>query len=92
MRGGDFVCRLGGDEFAVIVDGIDTARTVEEVADRIIAEMRKPFALEGSDVALSLSIGISVFPADARDEQALYRSADMALYRAKNSGRGRWSR
>ena len=92
VRAGDFVFRLGGDEFAVIVDGIATPGTAEAVADRVITEVQKPFSLAGNPVKLSLSIGISVFPRDGAEEQALYKNADLALYRAKKSGRGRWSR
>jgi diguanylate cyclase (GGDEF)-like protein len=92
VRAGDFVCRLGGDEFGVIVDGIAAPGTAEAVADRIITEVQKPFALDGKPLKLNLSIGISVFPRDGAEEQALYKNADLALYRAKKSGRGCWSR
>jgi diguanylate cyclase (GGDEF)-like protein/PAS domain S-box-containing protein len=92
VRAGDFVCRLGGDEFGVIVDGIAAPGTAEAVADRIITEVQKPFALQGKSLKLNLSIGISVFPRDGTEEQALYKNADLALYRAKKAGRGRWSR
>jgi diguanylate cyclase (GGDEF)-like protein len=92
VRAGDFVFRLGGDEFGVIVDGVAAPGTAEAVADRIITEVQKPFTLDGKPVKLNLSIGISVFPRDGAEEQALYKNADLALYRAKKSGRGRWSR
>jgi diguanylate cyclase (GGDEF)-like protein len=92
VRAGDFVCRLGGDEFGVIVDGIAAPGTAEAVADRIITEVQKPFSLDGKALKLNLSIGISVFPRDGAEEQALYKNADLALYRAKKGGRGRWSR
>jgi len=92
VRAGDYVFRLGGDEFGVIVDGIAAPGTAEAVADRIITEVQKPFSLDGKALKLNLSIGISVFPRDGAEEQALYKNADLALYRAKKSGRGRWSR
>jgi len=92
VRAGDFVFRLGGDEFGVIVDGIAVPGTAEAVADRIITEVQKPFSLDGREIRLNLSIGISVYPRDGADEQSLYKNADLALYRAKKSGRGRWSR
>jgi diguanylate cyclase (GGDEF)-like protein len=92
VRAGDFVCRLGGDEFGVIVDGIAAPGTAESVADRIINEVQKPFSMAGQTLKLNVSIGISVFPRDGAEEQALYKNADLALYRAKKGGRGRWSR
>ena len=92
VRGEDFVARLGGDEFAVIVDSIDNAETVEDVAERILAEVHKPIKVDGEEISLGLSIGISMFPADAIDGEELYKAADKALYRAKESGRGTWSR
>ena len=92
VRGGDVVCRLGGDEFAVIVDAVGDLKTVEEVAERIILEIRKPFSIEGTPITLSLSIGISIFPGDTDNADGLYKRADEALYRAKDAGRGCWSR
>ncbi|MBI2993308.1 MAG: GGDEF domain-containing protein [Gammaproteobacteria bacterium] len=92
IRAGDLVARIGGDEFAAIVDGIVDSRVAEDVATRLIAGIRKPITLNGNEVELDSSIGISVYPTDSSDEQTLYRNADLALYRAKNSGRGRWSR
>ena len=92
VRGGDLVCRLGGDEFAVIVDAVGDINTVEDVAMRILEEIRKPFRIQNTPVELSLSIGISIFPDDAEDGDTLYKKADEALYRAKHAGRGRWNR
>ena len=92
VRTEDFVARLGGDEFAVIVDSMDNVKIVEDVANRILAEVHKPIRMEGREIPLDLSIGIAVFPADAVDGEELYRAADRALYRAKKAGRGHWSR
>ena len=91
VRAGDSVFRLGGDEFAVVVDGIRDEAVAEHVANRVIEEIRAPFRLDGRDISLNVSIGISMSDGEA-DEQTLYKNADVALYRAKNAGRGRWSR
>jgi len=91
-RAGDLACRIGGDEFAVIVDGITVARIAEEVADRVIKVLRQPFTLDGKSISMSASIGISIYPLDSATDTELFKTADLALYRAKNSGRGRWSR
>ena len=92
IRSGDVVCRLGGDEFGVIADAVDGANTVEEMAGRVIDEIRKPFNIEGTPVDLSVSIGIGIYPEDADNAEELFKRADEALYRAKNTGRGRWNR
>ena len=92
VRTEDFVARLGGDEFAVIVDSVDDVKIVEEVANRILAEVHKPIRMDGREIPLDLSIGIALFPTDAIDGEELYRAADQALYRAKKAGRGHWSR
>jgi diguanylate cyclase (GGDEF)-like protein len=85
-------CRLGGDEFAVIVDGIADARVAEQVADRLINTLGRPFTLAGKSFAVGSSVGIGIYPLDSATETELFKNADLALYRAKNSGRGRWSR
>jgi len=65
VREEDFVCRLGGDEFAVIVENVDSGAVAEDVAERILREVSKPFSLGNSTVPLAMSIGIGLFPADA---------------------------
>ena len=92
VRTEDFVCRLGGDEFGVIMDNISGPDVVEHVTKRILREACQPYSADDKPVSLSVSIGLALFPGDADDEESLYESADEALYRAKQSGRGRWSR
>lgn len=92
VRGGDVVCRIGGDEFSVVADSVDGPGSVEEMAGRIIEEIRKPFKIDDIPIDLSVSIGIGIFPDDARNADELYKRADEALYRSKNAGRSRWSR
>jgi diguanylate cyclase (GGDEF)-like protein len=85
------VFRLGGDEFAVLVPMVfvgDEAPKV--VANRIVARMVEPFADAGLVHHIGASAGIASYPFDARDGDSLIRAADMALYRAKQSGRGRF--
>ena len=91
IRGGDFVYRLGGDEFAVICEVI-VSDAATYIADRIIDAINKPFEWQDTRLSLGVSIGIGVYPKDAEDAHALYKTADRALYRAKESGRGRWCR
>lgn len=89
----DFVARVGGDEFAVIIDCVDNTETTVDVANRILTEVRdRPIIVEGREALLDLSIGIGIYPQDARDGDKLFKAADAALYRAKKKGRGCWSR
>jgi diguanylate cyclase (GGDEF)-like protein len=87
-RGCDTVARLGGDEFAILLDSIQGEHDVMHVVDRITEMMRLPIALEGREVTIGASIGIAHTRAeDGVDE--LLRNADVAMYRAKGSGKGR---
>ncbi len=83
----DVVARLGGDEFTVITDDLDDPIDVERIARRIISAFEAPFLLERREVYVSASVGIAIFPDNARSADALMREADAALYRAKDSGR-----
>ncbi len=87
IRAGDTAARLGGDEFALLLEDTAGAATAREVADRIAAALREPIALMGKEVFLSASTGIAVgVPGDADGE--LLRNADVALYIAKEKGKG----
>jgi len=91
IRSGDVVCRLGGDEFSIVADAVDSTDTVEKIAGRLIEEVRKPFNIGEKTINLSMSIGLGMYPEDSDNPEELYKRADEALYRAKNTGRGRWS-
>jgi diguanylate cyclase (GGDEF)-like protein len=89
VRPGDTAARLGGDEFALLLEDIDSETEATIVAQRILAELRKPFILDGLDVHAAASIGITMGqPSDSSTTEAL-RRADAALYSAKRNGRGR---
>ena len=86
LRPADTVARLGGDEFAVLLD--DEASNAEHIADRILAAFRSPFAVQGTDIVVTMSIGIaSLLPDHGADD--VLRNADLALYRAKAEGKAR---
>jgi diguanylate cyclase (GGDEF)-like protein len=84
---GDVVARLGGDEFAVIQIGGAQPQDAAALAERLIEAVRHPFDLQPQLVSIGLSVGGAVAPADGRDPDGILRSADLALYRAKTSGR-----
>ena len=83
------VGRLGGDEFQVILPGRIARSELAALADRIIENLSQPYSIEGHSVIIGVSIGIAVAPEDGVTSEALIRNADLALYAAKDGGRGR---
>ncbi|PYP81834.1 MAG: hypothetical protein DMD35_00255, partial [Gemmatimonadetes bacterium] len=87
VRGEDSVTRLGGDEFAVLCTDVGVPEDAVLVAERIVAAVKRPICLEGQEVFVTTSLGISLYPADATSAEGLLKSADAAMYRAKAQGR-----
>jgi diguanylate cyclase (GGDEF)-like protein len=90
VRASDTVARLGGDEFVVLVPGIRTTDEAAQVAEKIIEALSESFPLEGRNLHITPSIGISVYPDDGADVETLMRNADGAMYHAKASGRNNY--
>jgi diguanylate cyclase (GGDEF)-like protein len=84
LRAGDVAARLGGDEFTLLLEGILGEGNAEEVAERIIRELRAPFAIDGHLIFATTSIGIALSDAVGGGPGDLLRAADIALYRAKD--------
>ena len=87
VRQTDLVARLGGDEFAIILNPHKTNADTERVAKKILAELNKPFTIEGHQIFSGGSIGISVYPEHGKDATELVKNADAAMYKAKSLGR-----
>ena len=90
LREGDTVARLSGDEFGVLLPDLAAAEDAGAVAQSLMQSVRTPFEIAGSEVAVGATIGIAMHPADADDAATLLRHADLAMYRAKDSGRNRY--
>lgn len=88
IRETDVVARLGGDEFAIIQKGAPQPTSATLLADRVIEVLCQPYEIDGHQISVGCSIGISVASVDGREPDQLMRSADLALYRAKSDGRG----
>jgi diguanylate cyclase (GGDEF)-like protein/PAS domain S-box-containing protein len=90
VRDSDTIARIGGDEFTVIVPGLQSPLASAKVARKILQALQHPFALERREFFVSASIGISIYPADGEDLESLTRKADIAMYRAKETGRNNY--
>jgi diguanylate cyclase (GGDEF)-like protein/PAS domain S-box-containing protein len=90
VRPSDTVARLGGDEFVVICIGVDAAGQATEVAERLSAAARQSLTLEGGEHSVTVSIGVTVSASPQDTPGSLLRDADVAMYRAKERGRGRY--
>jgi diguanylate cyclase (GGDEF)-like protein/PAS domain S-box-containing protein len=92
VRSGDTVARLGGDEFAILVEQSSHVQIeAEAIAERVLQTLIAPIDVGGHEVTLSASMGIAVADPDSSASQLL-RDADIAMYQAKTSGKGRWVR
>lgn len=87
---GDTLARLGGDEFVILLSDIDAPDRVVAMTERILERMAAPFMAGNREMLLGASIGIALFPRDGGTSEELLRNADIAMYEAKNHGRGRY--
>jgi diguanylate cyclase (GGDEF)-like protein/PAS domain S-box-containing protein len=91
LRGSDTLARMGGDEFAILLPDLNHADEAVSVAIKILACLQEPFELPSQQVYSGASIGLAYYPDDACDSESLLRYADMAMYQAKQGGRGRYA-
>ena len=87
MRASDVIARIGGDEFVIMLRKVSDQSQVAAVARKILAAVVKPLTIHGHECRTTASIGISMFPTDALDEESLIKNADAAMYVAKDEGR-----
>lgn len=87
VREGDTVARLGGDEFTLLVPGITAEEDAAKIARKICDAVHDPFWIDGRELFVTTSLGVSVYPSDGHDAETLVRNADSAMYRAKEQGR-----
>ncbi|MBF0175056.1 MAG: EAL domain-containing protein [Magnetococcales bacterium] len=88
VRASDTVARLGGDEFTVILAGLKSSREAEPIARKIITALMEPVTLQEHKAHIGASVGISIYPTDGDTFDAITKYADVAMYHAKESGRG----
>ncbi len=90
VRESDCLARLGGDEFAILLPDIDDGDDITRICDRIIGSFVASISVRDATIVASTSVGVALFPTDGQTQEALYKSADLALYDAKRSGRNAW--
>ncbi len=83
------IARFGGDEFTVMVEHLESPETLEELARTIMQELAEPIEVDGHSIAVTATLGVSVFPRDAANASDLLRNADAAMYEGKRGGRAR---
>jgi diguanylate cyclase (GGDEF)-like protein len=90
VRGNDTVARIGGDEFVLVLPEIESVEHVGIVAQKILDAISQPAHIEGRDLPLSGSIGIAIYPFDGNTSEQLMQHADVAMYKAKDSGKNNY--
>ncbi len=91
VRDGDTIGRLGGDEFIMLLGGLTDVMDARTAAENLLDEFRTPFNLDGRELILGASIGISIYPDDGNTTIELLRCADTAMYCSKNQGRNTYN-
>lgn len=90
VRSEDTLARLGGDEFVVVLSAVHGPKGADIAAQNILKALSTPFQVAGKEIYVGASIGISIFPDDGTDREALLKNADTAMYRAKALGRNNY--
>jgi len=90
LRGNDLIARIGGDEFGVLIHGLGSGTNLTRPLDAMLNAMAEPVLAGAQLQRCSLSMGVTLYPADSTESANLIKNADIALYRAKAAGRGRY--
>jgi diguanylate cyclase (GGDEF)-like protein/PAS domain S-box-containing protein len=87
VRQDDTVARIGGDEFVILLPGINRGENVGKIANKILEFIREPVIIDEHELYLTISIGVTIYPDDGKNDETLLTNADVAMYRAKEKGK-----
>lgn len=87
VRDSDFICRLGGDEFLILATSVQKEEQIALLVERLNAALHHPLRINGTDILITASIGVSLLGQRANNADELFKCADIAMYRAKHNGR-----
>jgi diguanylate cyclase (GGDEF)-like protein/PAS domain S-box-containing protein len=91
LRESDTLARMGGDEFAILLSDLADMDEAVRVASKVLFQLQAPYAVQALEIHSGASIGLACYPQDAQNSEALLRCADIAMYQAKQAGRGTWA-
>lgn len=87
VRQEDTVARLGGDEFVIVLRELTHAESVDLLVSKVIQDVSQPYSIQGNNVNMTVSVGVGIYPAHGEDAESLMKSADLAMYEAKRTGK-----
>jgi diguanylate cyclase (GGDEF)-like protein len=87
LRSTDTLARLGGDEFIVVLPDLENIKSIPQFLDRVLKDIAQPYNIDGHEVNISCSLGFSIYPDNGEDTETLLKTADNAMYQAKESGK-----
>jgi diguanylate cyclase (GGDEF)-like protein/PAS domain S-box-containing protein len=90
VREDDTVARMGGDEFTLLLPDIGRVEDAARIAGKLLEAVAEPFEIDGQDLFVTTSVGVSLYPGDGEDAETLLKNADRAMYRAKEMGRNNY--
>ena len=90
MRQNDLLARIGGDEFNVLVEDLESVVIAEKIAKKLTKQLALPIMIENQEIRITASIGVAIYPIDAKNSRSLLKNADLAMYDAKNDGKNRY--
>ncbi len=85
LRDVDMLARVGGDEFIILLEMIDPSSKIQEVGNRLLSELKRPFEINGHHVKIGVSIGVSIYPDNGSSYDEIFKHADLSLYKAKET-------